>query len=154
MKFIFHESELREMVKVFREFDVDASDSLDEAEFNSYLQSIGQKSIFARLAFALFDLDKDKCLSFAEFALFLKGMELFNEDPLEFHRFVFKSVDVDDNGQLDANELSLYCNMLGMEESIEECSILIMRLTKGKSHSLTFTQLHEGIIRPLTEKTQ
>jgi Ca2+-binding EF-hand superfamily protein len=154
MKFVFRESEIREMVKLFREFDTDESESLDETELNNYLRSIGQNSVFALMAFRLFDLDKDGSLSFAEFALFLKGMELLADDPIEFHRFVFKSVDVDDNEQLDANELSLYCNLLGMNESIEECLILVSRLTKGKSSSVTFDQLYQGIISQLADKIQ
>jgi Ca2+-binding EF-hand superfamily protein len=154
MKFVFRESELRELVRKFREFDVDHSDTLDEAELDSFLETVPCDVVMAKAAFRLFDLDKDGALSFAEFALFLRGLDMLRENAIEFYQLLFKSVDVNDDERLDANELALFCNLLGMDESIEEANILISRLTRDGSSSVTFDELNAGIIQPLANRNK
>jgi Ca2+-binding EF-hand superfamily protein len=152
MKFVFRESELRDLVKKFREFDADHSDTIDENELNTFLDTVPCDPVMAKAAFRLFDLDKDGALSFAEFALFLRGLDMLRQNPIEFYRLLFKSVDVNDDEHLDSNELALFCNLLGMDESIEEATMLISRLTRDGSSSVTFDELYAGIIQPLANR--
>jgi Ca2+-binding EF-hand superfamily protein len=154
MKFVFRESELRDLVKKFREFDIDHSDTLDEDELNSFLDTVPCDRVMAKAASRLFDLDKDGALSFAEFALFLRGLEMLRQNPTDFYRLLFKSVDVNDDERLDANELALFCNLLGMDESIEEALMLISRLSRDASNSVTFDELYTGIIQPLANRNE
>jgi Ca2+-binding EF-hand superfamily protein len=154
MKFVFAEAALREMARKFRELDVEHSETLDEAAVTSFLETNSKDPVMAKVSFRLFDLDKDGALSFAEFALFLKGLELLESNPMEFYRLVFNSVDVNDSGELGSNEFALFCNLLGMDESIEEAGTLISKLTDGLATSITFEQLYGGIIQPLANRSK
>jgi Ca2+-binding EF-hand superfamily protein len=137
------------MARKFRELDVEHMDTLDESVVTSFLETHSKDPIMVKVSFRLFDLDKDGALSFVEFALFLKGLELLESSPIEFYRLVFNSVDVNDADELDINEFALFCNLLGMDESIEEVATLISKLTHSLVTSITFEQLYGGIIQPL-----
>jgi Ca2+-binding EF-hand superfamily protein len=154
MKFVFAEAWLREMARKFRELDIEHTETLDEDVVTSFLETHSKDPIMAKVSFRLFDLDKDGALSFAEFALFLKGLELLESNPIEFYRLVFNSVDVNDAGELDSNEFALFCNLLGMDESIEEAATLISKLTHGLATSITFEQLYSGMIQPLAHRSK
>jgi Ca2+-binding EF-hand superfamily protein len=67
---------------------------------------------------------------------------------------VFNSVDVNDAGELDSNEFALFCNLLGMDESIEEAGTLFSKLTDGLATSITFEQFYGGIIQPLANRSK
>ncbi|OHT15553.1 Calmodulin-like protein 9 [Tritrichomonas foetus] len=154
MKFTFTEKEIQEMAQQFLDLNTEGNGLLGEEAIDEYLKNVNVNPIFARLGFRLFDLDKDNALTFAEFALFLKGLSLLENDPKEFHQLVFESVDVDDNGQLDPNEFDLYCKLLGIDETAEESKAIVNSLdTEGKG-MITFDELYDGLITPLTNKTQ
>ncbi|KAK8846134.1 hypothetical protein M9Y10_020138 [Tritrichomonas musculus] len=154
MKFTFTEKEIQEMGDQFLELNTEGNGLLSEESIDEYIKTLDVNPIFAKLGFRLFDLDKDNALTFAEFALFLKGISLLESNPKEFHKFVFESVDVDDNEELDPNEFDLYCKILGIDETTKESVALVKALdTRGKG-TITFDDLYNGLIIPLTEKTQ
>ena len=151
MKFSFTESELQDMAVQFIAIDADQKDLLDESKLQGFLADANVSPVFSRVLFRLFDLDKDNALNFSEFALFLKGLDLLKTNPIEFHKFVFKSVDVDDNDKLEPSELALFFDLLGVSESAEATSQVIAKLTNGADTSVTFDQLYSGIIEPLSK---
>ena len=154
MKFTFTEKEIQEMSRKFIDLNTESNGILSEEIIDNYLKNVNANPIFAKLAFRLFDLDKDNALTFAEFALFLKGISLLENNPKEFHKLVFESVDVDDNEQLDPNEFDLYCKLLGIDETADESHALVNSLDSQGKGTITFDDLYNGLIVPLTEKTQ
>ena len=154
MKFIFTEKEIQEMGDQFLELNTEGNGLLSEESIDEYIKTLDVNPIFAKLGFRLFDLDKDNALTFAEFALFLKGISLLESNPKEFHKFVFESVDVDDNEELDQNEFDLYCTILGIDETTKESAALVKALDTSGKGTITFDELYNGLILPLTEKTQ
>lgn len=154
MKFIFTEKEIQEMGDQFLELNTEGNGLLSEMSIDEYIKTLDVNPIFAKLGFRLFDLDKDNALTFAEFALFLKGINLLESNPKEFHKFVFESVDVDDNEELDQNEFDLYCKILGIDETTKESAALVKSLDTTGKGTITFEELYNGLIIPLTEKTQ
>lgn len=154
MKFTFTEKEIQKMGDQFIELNTEGNGLLSEQSIDEYIKTLDVNPIFAKLGFRLFDLDKDNALTFAEFALFLKGISLLESNPKEFHKFVFESVDVDDNEELDQNEFDLYCKILGIDETTKESAALVNALDTSGKGTVTFDELYNGLILPLTEKTQ
>ena len=70
---------------------------------------------------------------------------------MEFHRFVFNSVDIDDNHLLNADELSLFFDLVGTPMTSEELTISIQKMTDRTAESVSFEQLYETIIEPLSK---
>ena len=154
MKFRFTEKEIQEMLEQFNALDTDGKDMLSEETIDNYVKTLDVNTVFAQLAFRLFDFDNDNSLTFAEYALFLKGIKLLKSNPKEFHQLVFESVDVDDNGLLDSSEFDLYIKLLGFDETSRESRAFIKALDKDGKGTISFDELYNGLIIPLTEKTQ
>lgn len=151
MKFSFTEDELRTMSAQFVTLDTENQNILRKEKLEMrFVTGNEVNAVFFGILFRLFDMDKDNGLNFSEFCLFLKGLDLFKKDPMEFHRFVFNSVDLDDNQLLGIEELNLFFDIIGTPMTTEELGQVIKKLTGGTSEFVNFDQVYNAVIKALS----
>ena len=101
-KYRLKKRELKKLYKIFMSIDKDASDSIDVAEFLSWVHQ--PKNGFTCGLFDLIDTDSDHKLDFAEFVQAIFTFAFF--DDQDMRRFCFFLFDKDKNGTIDRDELS------------------------------------------------
>ena len=101
-KYRLKKRELKKLYKIFMSIDKDASDSIDVAEFLSWVHQ--PKNGFTCGLFKLIDADSDNKLDFAEFVHAIFTFAFF--DDHDMRRFCFFIFDKDKSGYIDRDELS------------------------------------------------
>jgi Ca2+-binding EF-hand superfamily protein len=109
----YTEKELAEFREVFSSLDVDHKKRLNKKEFAKFLPLIGLDAGLVDLLFLAYDESYTGTLEFKEFLNFIREGEYAKRanDSSPYYRRVFKQLDRDKNGVLDANEFLVFAKV-------------------------------------------
>jgi Ca2+-binding EF-hand superfamily protein len=100
---------------VFLSFDTDGNGELDIDEFREFFEKTGITNESPDLAFAIFDADHSGMLSYHEFVEFFSYRGLAETAPRTYFRRAFQAFDLDRNACLDADEMTRFFEIPGVE---------------------------------------
>jgi Ca2+-binding EF-hand superfamily protein len=139
----YSQEDLDTFKKAFDLIDVDGNKQLDKEEFQRFLNLIGLGSVFsAELLFIIYDENDNDLLSFDEFLRFLtKDSKLQSME--QFFAKVFKKLDKDNSGTLDADELVEFVRICKIPIDLEE---LRAGLKAQNFKPLTFSEFIDSFL--------
>lgn len=116
--------------RVFEELDLDSSGSLDEHEIQAGLQRMGLPSSDKQVheMMVMVDADKDGSISYGEFASFAQERE-------KELRELFDEIDLNGNGLIEANEIRIALEKIGMSTEVSDGDIIQLIDRMGVDHT-------------------
>ncbi|KAK8850111.1 Calcineurin subunit B [Tritrichomonas musculus] len=134
--------ELKLLKKEFRSIDTDHSGELDRKELETFMLKNNFETEFAHLAIKLFDENGDGLISFKEFVNFTQALAKLDKDPNLLQRMLFTTLDKDDSGYLEENEIrSFFRDFADEKLSDEEIHNVIENLDTNCDGKLSFDEL-------------
>jgi len=139
-------AELPRISRVFYALDSDSKGFLEKSQFSQALQQLGMpKDISDQTARSL-DVDGNNRIDYSEL---VAGLISMSEDHVDnMLRTVFTSLDTDNNGLLDVNEIKGLLNQgamhnIGLEANEEEVRKTLESMDKDKSGTVSFAEFKE-----------
>lgn len=134
--------ELKLLKKEFRSIDKDHNGELDPSELEAFMSEHNFDKGFAHLAIKLFDENHDGLISFREFAKFTQALSKLDDDPDLLQKMLFATLDKDDSGFLEENEIRSFFRDFSEEPMTDEdIHNIIENLDKNNDGKLSFEEL-------------
>ncbi|OHT02707.1 Squidulin [Tritrichomonas foetus] len=111
----YSEAEKEELREAFNSIDKDHNGRLDQEEIENFMVECNLEKEFAKLAMKLVDKDGDGKVSFDEFLVFIDLLQRVEEDPNILFVMLFQTLDTDNSGRLEANEIREFVSYFSTE---------------------------------------
>lgn len=125
---VYSEKDIDEMRQQFDVIDVEGNGILRKDEIEAFCGLYGINVAFVKLAFKLFDKDKDGSMSFDEFMEFVMTARQFRKTPRLMYRMLFEVLDVEKNGHLGPDEMVEFCDVLHIPMTRKDAIDLIQKV--------------------------
>ena len=114
----------------FREIDKNSSGLISKSEFMKYYklhgELAGSSESFLEWMFAVIDEDNSEKISFKEFCIFAEAKSMIDfTDERWFERMIFRMMDTDKSGAIDADEFKRLLVLLGLPSGKDDLKELI-----------------------------
>ena len=114
----------------FRMIDIDNSGLITKAEFMKYYKTHGElagsSETFLEWMFEVVDEDHSGKISYTEFAIFAEAKTQIDfSDERWFERMIFRMMDTDKSGAIDADEFKRLLELLGLPSGEGEIKELL-----------------------------
>jgi Ca2+-binding EF-hand superfamily protein len=134
-------NQIREAKAVFESIDADNSGSVTVNELSTVLSQLGEEASLAPLIVAIWDENGDNRIGFNEFVNFYEVVESGGADQKKIFELLFKRLDKDKDGQLDAAEMRVFTELIGIPITAEEAAELVAQIDKDGSGTISFSEL-------------
>lgn len=139
------QTQLAKLKKEFDSIDTDKSGELDYKELSTFMSLNGFEPEFANIAIRLFDEDGNGQISFNEFVKFTKALSKLDTDPVLLQKMLFATLDKDNNGYLDEDEILSFFNYFSPEPvSEEDVDNIVANLDSNGDGKLSFEELMQA----------
>jgi Ca2+-binding EF-hand superfamily protein len=133
--------ELADLRRYFATIDQDGDGRVSRAEVIQFAKVNGIDPRFVKLAFLLFDSDKNGGLQFEEYLDFLTIAGNFEKDKRSFYRRVFEALDKDKNGVIDGAEFQVLCEAFDYTLTLKEATEVVKSMDHTGTGNLVFDDL-------------
>jgi Ca2+-binding EF-hand superfamily protein len=115
----YTDEQLQNFKKIFDSYDLDHNGALDRKEFAKFLQESNLEEGKLDLIFYAYDENKDNLLKYEEFQNFIADGSLAanDEDIQPFAHKLFNGIDLNKDGKLNVEEISLFFQVIGIKRS-------------------------------------
>ena len=137
----FTAKQLQELREAFNKIDEDGSGELDEDEIKGFLRSVGMEEDYAGLIKKIFDTDGNGLVSFDEFKDYINALREHETDSKKLFRMLFKAIDEDNSGTIDANEMVEFCGYLHVDMTKEDAEEAIKEIDADGNGRIDFDEL-------------
>ena len=139
-------AELSRISTVFYALDKDSKGFLEKGQFSQALQELGMPKEIADQTARSLDVDGNNRIDYTELVAGLISMS--EEHVNNMLWTVFTSLDTDNNGYLDVDEIKSLLNQgamhnIGLEANEDEVRRTIEAMDKDKSGTITFNEFKE-----------
>ena len=134
--------ELKKLKKEFKSIDTNHNNELDLNELEAFMERNNFEKEFAHLAIKLFDENNDGQISFNEFVKFAQALSKLDSDPILLQKMLFATLDKDDSGYLEENEIRAFFQDFSSEPiTDEEIHNIIENLDTNEDGKLSFEEI-------------
>jgi Ca2+-binding EF-hand superfamily protein len=134
----FTAQEIENMKRQFAVTDADHDGLLSSDELIAFSKVYSIDPQFVKLAYLVFDGDKNGGLKFEEYLDFMSVARNFDRDRRSFYRRVFGAIDKDNSGAIDGPEFQRLCAAFDLQLSVQEAADIVKSMDFTGTGKLIF----------------
>lgn len=136
--------DLARLHQEFDSIDTNQSGDLDLKELRAFMEKNYLQPEYADVAIKIYDEDGNGRISFDEFVKYTRALAELKDDPSIFHKLLFKALDKNHSGYLEANELMQFINYFSETKvNLDDVDAIIEQLDTNDDGKLSYEEVEK-----------